>query len=114
MPITQKNGRSRGVEIAMGRKKVVVDKALAAPSRSVATLTAGSFNEISVPTGANKVLIIPPKATHVAWTLKGVTGDTGIDLAPNEPAYLSLKSTVTSFGLTLAAGDDFDVHLEWE
>ena len=99
----------------MGRKKVVVDKALAAPSRSVATLTAGSFNEITVPTGANAVLIIPPTATHVAWTLKGVTGDTGIDLAPNKPhGPMHLKSTVTTFGLTLAAGADFDVHLEWE
>ena len=98
----------------MGRKKTVVDLSLAAPARSVATLTAGSFNEITVSSGATYVHIIPPKTTHVAWTLKGVTGDTGIDLAPNKPVLIPLKSTVTTFGLTLAAGADFDVHLEWE
>lgn len=103
----------------MGRKRVVVDHSIEtgnvfSPSRSVQTLTAGSDNTVTVPAGASVVLIVPPKTQHVAWTLKGATGDTGIELAKNMPAGpIHLKSTVADFLLVLAAGADFDVHLEW-
>lgn len=66
------------------------------------SLTSG-FNAFTVPTGATHV-IIEPLTGAVTWTLKGVTGDTGIALAaaatlPTRPTALSLGSA-PALGIT--------------
>ena len=78
------------------------------------TMTAGAFNAITVPPGTPELLVIvPPSTNALAMTLKGVTGDTGILLAPGDPSVVSLATTITSIGLTIGAGSDFTVALGW-
>ena len=75
-----------------------------------ATLAAG-FNTIPVPTGVTGVKIKPPPSSAVALTLKGITGDTGIPIAPAAPSYLSLPTGTTAFGIT--AGGAVTLLLAW-
>jgi hypothetical protein len=45
------------------------------------TIAATTFQALTVPTGADAVVILPGTATSL--TLKGVTGDTGVALTPS-------------------------------
>lgn len=61
------------------------------------------FNALSPPSGATHVLIEPVSGA-VTWTLKGVTGDTGIALAaastlPTRPVCIPL-GTSPALGIT--------------
>jgi hypothetical protein len=72
----------------------------------VVNLTTGA-NTITVPTGGTTVTactIIPPSANTIQMTLKGVTGDTGINLHLTDPTSLALAAGVVSFCLTAASG----------
>lgn len=74
------------------------------PVIKVETIALSSgFNGFTVPTGATHV-IIEPVTGAVTWTLKGVTGDTGIALAaantlPTRTSALSLGSS-PALGIT--------------
>lgn len=83
-------------------------------SVEIKTLASGA-NTITVPTGGTvptACTIVPPVANTTNITLKGVTGDTGIQLHDSDPSTISLDSTVTSFVLT-AAAQITDVRLYW-
>ena len=54
---------------------------------------ANGVNTISINAKAGAVLIIPPSASAVALTLKGVSGDTGIGISPKAPTLISFPST---------------------
>ena len=75
---------------------------------SVGTVTdvvlASGANTITVPAGASGCCIIPPSANTVALTLKGVTGDTGVAIAPAAPSVLAFPaSPPASFVITAAS-----------
>jgi hypothetical protein len=58
------------------------------------------------------VTILPPTGNTTNITLKGVTGDTGIQLHDTDPSTISLDPAVTSFVLT-AAAQITGVRLYW-
>ena len=77
------------------------------------TLTQGAFNQITVPPGDPKLcVIVPPSTNTLALTLKGVTGDTGVSIDPNEPTILCLPASA-SFGITVGAGSNFVCEFNW-
>jgi hypothetical protein len=76
-------------------------------ARTTQAFAANTFEAVAVPeqigTAAIRgVVIIPPTDNSGAITLKGVTGDTGIDLHKTKPTVLSLNST-TNLGLLCAS-----------
>lgn len=74
-------------------------------SLTVHTLAAGA-NTITVPTGGFTVTaatIIPPVDNANAITLKGVSGDTGIQIHNTDPTSIAIDDSVASFVLTAAA-----------
>jgi hypothetical protein len=73
-------------------------------------LVAG-WNELTAPTGATMVSIVPPSDNEETLTLKGVTGDTGVELDETLGGLLSLKTGTTAVGIT--AGDTVTVQLIW-
>lgn len=73
------------------------------------TLTASTFNALTVPTGSKALLIVGISGTA---TLKGVTGDTGIALGTNCPTLIALGTT-PSIGITEGSGSNQTVTLYW-
>jgi hypothetical protein len=72
------------------------------PPSSV-TLAAG-FNSIPVPATALGVLIVPPAGSTNGKTLKGITGDTGVAVAPaGTLALVWTAGQVATFGITSVA-----------
>lgn len=63
-------------------------------------LTSGN-NTIAVPDDATGVTIIPSSTNTIVLTLKGVSGDTGIIIAPDAPTSLGLDG-VASFVLNVS------------
>jgi len=83
-------------------------------SIEIINLVSGA-NTITVPTGGSTptaVTIHPPTANAASITLKGVTGDTGVQLHDTDPSTISLDSTVTTFVLTASAAVT-GVRLYW-
>lgn len=73
------------------------------------TLVSGN-NTITVPTSATTpttaptaCTIIPPIGNTQALILKGVAGDTGIQLHDTDPSSVSLDGSVTTFVINAAA-----------
>jgi len=59
------------------------------------------FNSITVPTTAGMMVIIPPNNNTASMILKGVTGDTGIELNTTAPLTIPFPSTPpASVGIT--------------
>ena len=64
------------------------------------TLAAG-FNSIPVPATALGVVIVPAAGGGNGKTLKGITGDTGIPIAPNGTCVLTWTAAqVATLGIT--------------
>lgn len=88
---------------------------IVAPGQTELRSLASGANTITVPTGGSTptaCTIIPPAANAVTITLKGVTGDTGVQLHSTDPTSLAIDDSVTTFCLT--AGDAIDgVRLVW-
>jgi len=63
--------------------------------------TSNGFTAVTVPATALGFTIVPPPGSAVTKILKGVTGDTGVALAPNLPTSVPLTAgLIASFGLT--------------
>lgn len=74
-------------------------------SVEIVTLASG-FNEIEKPAGGTTVravTIVPPAGNTETITLKGITGDTGIQLHDTDPTTIAIDSSVSSIGLTAGA-----------
>jgi hypothetical protein len=84
--------------------------------REVVTAAGSTFTALSPPTGAKAVLIRPP-AGAVSLTLKGVTGDTGVTVAPaSSPIQGTLFLTLgasPSLGITNGNATDRAVEVTW-
>lgn len=80
----------------------------------IITLASG-VNTITPPTGGSTpkaVTIVPPSGNTVLITLKGDSGDVGIELHLTDPATISLNSTTNV--LVLDADDEvIGVRLIW-
>lgn len=79
------------------------------------TFNSGTFISTTGPAGANGILIEPPAGNVVQLTLKGITGDTGIPLAGNQPAlfWFFTPSSANTVGLTAASAISGPVTLSW-
>ena len=75
----------------------------------------GTFISTTGPSGAVVCLISPPAANAVQLTLKGVTGDTGIPITPNNVTPIPFFSTAgtNTIGLTSASAITGNVYLVW-
>ncbi len=74
-------------------------------SIEIKTLASGA-NTITVPTGGATVTactILPPTGNTTNITLKGVTGDTGVQLHDSDPSSISLDPATANFCVTAAA-----------
>lgn len=84
---------------------------------AIQDLSFGSATFISVtpPPGSTSCTITPPVGNLVGLTLKGVTGDTGIPIQPNQPLVITFANTVTpaNFGLTSAGAISGVVELSF-
>lgn len=74
---------------------------------TVANLTFNSpgFQGTTIPANSQGVEITPPSTNLVGLTLKGVTGDTGIAIAPNQPTIIAFPTSepgTNPIGITAA------------
>lgn len=92
--------RDSTTELAETRDEIEADATSGAFKKETVTLANG-FNALSPPAGAT-LCVIEPLTGAVTWTLKGVTGDTGIALAA--ASTLPTKPTMVSLGTTPALG----------
>lgn len=98
-------------------EKLRADFVLAAAlwKREVVSISAGSFQALSPPTGAQYV-IIKLGSSNISLTLKGVTGDTGNAMTPSSavvavPIVIPVNSA--SIGLTNGGGSTQTVEVIW-
>lgn len=110
---------NRSILLAMSgdvefREEFAAAENAAAPGGvNVVSLASGN-NTIAVPSGftITAVTIIPPAGNTEFITLKGVNGDTGIQISPTEPTSVALDPITTSF--VLLAGNTINgVRLVW-
>ena len=72
------------------------------PQTSVQTFTAATFAAVPVPASSIGVLIIPDNANTGTVIVKGVTGDTGVNIRKSKPSLFSLDEAAASFGILSA------------
>lgn len=66
---------------------------------------ANGFNSITVPTGAKGMYIIMAAGNTSVTTIKGVTGDTGLPIAPAGIFVMSFASSPpATIGITITTG----------
>lgn len=78
----------------------------ASPAMVEVKSLASGANTITVPTGGTTPVsctIVPPDGNTINITLKGITGDTGIQLHDEDPSTIAIDPSVTSFVLTTTA-----------
>jgi hypothetical protein len=66
------------------------------------TLSSGA-NTITPPANAQAVMIIPPDNNTIVITLKGIAGDTGVELHKTQTSVIALNNAATTFVLNAAA-----------
>lgn len=91
-------------------------QALVNGKRETLVLTASIFTALTVPTGAKLLIIILNGATSI--TLKGITGDTGLTIAPSASPITGLDAVIPlgatpSIGLLNGVASDQNVELIW-
>jgi len=84
--------------------------------RQTVSLTGSAFTALTVPSGAKAVMIL--LGTAVSLTLKGVTGDTGITIAPASApiadAFICLPLGATpSIGIANGSASAQSVEVIW-
>jgi len=83
--------------------------------RQTISCTGSAFTALTVPSGAQLLIILP--GTAISLTLKGVTGDTGITIAPASnpirfPLIIPLGAT-PSIGIANGNASAQEVELIW-
>lgn len=82
---------------------VVLNQAAAVESVQTLNLASGN-NTITLPPGTTVVIVILPAANAFGVTLKGVNGDTGINLGTTGLGCVLQLNGVTAFVLNAAGG----------
>lgn len=102
-------------DIQAGNVYAAADNAVSPGDHDVVDLASGN-NTITVPPSTACVVtactIVPPTGNTVDIVLKGVNGDTGIQLHDTDPTSIAIDSSVTSFVLN-AASPVVGVQLIW-
>lgn len=81
----------------------VQNTAAAAPTSQ--TIAQASFAAVTVPAGVTGVRIVPPVTNTLTITVKGITGDTGMQISPNSPSCFNFTSVGSpAFGIAIGAG----------
>lgn len=75
------------------------------PAQVTQVELANGFNEISVPANAKGVVIVFDPTTTRTFTLKGVTGDTGISVAGLAVLNFATAGSPTTIGITASGAD---------
>jgi hypothetical protein len=70
------------------------------------------FVALVIPAGALGLRITPPPTNAQTLTIKGITGDTGIQIAPASPTTLNFTG-VAGPAMGIAAGGAVALLLEW-
>lgn len=76
----------------------------------VAVALAAGDNTVLVPSGARGLVLIPPVGSTNAKKLKGVGGDTGFSLRPDEASLLALPAATASIIVNSVAIEVVQVH----
>ena len=74
---------------------------------------ATGFNSIPVPSTAAGVVIVPPSGSTTTLTIKGLTGDTGLPIAPSAPFYWNFTAAGAQATIGILAGAAVTVTLIW-
>lgn len=82
------------------------------PFEHIAQALSNGVTTLTVPTGALFLVIIPPTGSIITKTLKGVSGDTGIPLAPAGTSLLALPASPPAT-LVLTANGIETVDVYW-
>jgi hypothetical protein len=82
----------------------------ASPAQHQLIALASGANTLTPPTGTLYCVIVPPAASAVTKTVKGVTGDTGLPISMINPTLLSLVATPAAFVLTASAIETIEVY----
>lgn len=74
-------------------------------AQTTSIILASGFNSIAVPTGSDAVMIVTPVGNTATVILKGVTGDTGIQMAKAGVTLIQFDSAAVpaTIGLTSSA-----------
>jgi len=70
---------------------------------------ASGANTLTVPAGAVWFMLVPPALSIVTKTLKGVTGDTGVVMAPALPFAFGFNPGTVSFVITASGAETVQV-----
>lgn len=99
-----------------GTQTLEADTNAASPASNAIQALSSGANTITVPTSTGVTVtactVIPPTGNTTSITLKGVSGDTGIQIHDTDPTTVAIDSTVTSFVLTAGAAIQ-GVRLIW-
>ena len=72
--------------------------------------TINGANTLTPPTGALYCVLIPPVGSVITKTLKGVSGDQGVPLAPASSMFLALPPAAGAFVLATSGIENIDVY----
>lgn len=90
-----------------GTEEIDAAANVASPGAITIQSLASGANTITVPTSTGVTVkactIVPPAGNTTTITLKGVTGDTGVQLHDTDPTTIAIDDSVTSFCLTAGA-----------
>jgi len=87
----------------------VITNATSVSNITVQTFVAATFAAVVVPAGAVGYVMKPPAGNLGTITLKGVTGDTGVQLHKTNPSAGSLEVSAT-FGLLCSATTTIEIQ----
>lgn len=94
-----------GVSLSYAPPGVPITNAAAPVGGPTPQVLSPGDNSISVPTGAQGVLIVPPTSSVIVKKLKGAGGDTGVVISPSLCTMLSLPSGATTLLINAASGE---------
>jgi hypothetical protein len=111
LSMTSNTGTFQGGTFTIG--PLVINSTFSSLQVNALTFGSGTFISTSSPAGSFGVIIDPPSSNQVQLTLKGVTGDTGIPIAPNLPTVIPFYNVVVAnaVGLTSASSITGNVTL---
>lgn len=79
----------------------------------ISIVLASGDNTIGIPPWTVGVIIVPPTNNTEALILKGDTGDTGVDISPNQPSVIPFPTSGLSPHLVISAADDTTNHTDF-
>ncbi len=73
------------------------------------TLSTGD-NTITVPSGTQAFLLVPPATSTVVKLLKGAAPDTGFAIALAQPSFIAVPAATATILVNAASGETVSIH----